>query len=82
MWRKIFDFCEKELLLYVDLCIENDLDSSKSVLTSVFKVILQNLSPILPFLAEEIFTKGFSDSTSIFEEKIVSLPPIFADENQ
>ncbi len=80
MWRMISDFCEIDLLVYIDLCQENDSDSANIVLPVIFKVILQYLAPILPFLAEQTYTKGYSASNSIFEEKLECLPQIFADE--
>lgn len=80
VWQLLSNFCEKDVLLYIDLCKEVDSDTAKIVLPVILKVILQNLFPILPFLAEDIYSNGYSASNSLFEEKLQCLPPIFADE--
>jgi isoleucyl-tRNA synthetase len=79
MWQLLFDFCQTDLLFYFHLCQAADSDSALIALPSIFKVIVQRLAPLLSFLAEEIYKKGFSTSASIFEEKWGFLPPIISD---
>lgn len=74
----LLDLCEKEFVKYLQLCQnglnENNMQSAKSTITAILKVVIQRLAPITPFLAEDLNTAVFTSSKSIFEEKWVNLP--------
>ncbi len=85
MWQLLFDFCQTELLFYIHLCRTEvsykRSESTQIALSTIFKVVVQRLAPIFPYLAEEIYADGFSPSVSIFEEKWCNLSPIISDNN-
>ncbi len=76
MWVLLFEFCQSELAFYLSLCKTDKSDSANTALTSIFKILLQRIAPILPYLAEEFYTEVFSTKKSIFEEKWYHLPHI------
>ncbi len=76
MWVLLYEFCESELTFYLSLCKTDKSDSANIALTSIFKILLQRIAPILPYLAEEFYTEVFSTKKSIFEEKWYHIPHI------
>ena len=76
MWELLFEFCQSELTFYLGLCKSDNSDSANIVLTSIFKILLQRIAPIFPYLAEESYRDVFSTTKSIFEEKWYHLPHI------
>lgn len=80
IWQLLYDFCRTDLQFYIELCgsevIDKRLESAQLSVTSIFKVILQHLAPLHPFLAEEIFAQTNSSIGSIFQDKWNKLPKI------
>lgn len=74
----IFSFCLLDLPVYVNYCrnsiTEKHSKSAMIPLTEILKILIQRLAPIIPFLAEDIYTRAFSSVGSIFEEKWSHLP--------
>ena len=59
MWQLIYNFCKKNLRDYSDLCRTDITDAAQRTLTSIYKVVIQRIAPILPYLAEEIYAEAF-----------------------
>ena len=76
MWVSLCNFCIDDLHFYLSLCKADSSDSTQFALTSILKVLLQRLAPIIPYLAEDTHTKAFDASQSIFEEKWHEFPQI------
>ena len=80
MWQLLFDFCRTDLQFYIEFCgsevIDKGLESAQLSLSSIFKVILQRLAPLHPFLSEEIFAQTNSSKGSIFQNEWNPLPKI------
>ncbi len=81
MWQLLYDFCRTDLDFYIGLSNTEVTDTTQITLTSIFKVVIQRIAPILPYLAEEIYANEFSSKKSIFEEKWLNLPQIIGDED-
>ena len=79
MWRLLYDFCITDLHYYIGICQDDDTDTAQITPTSIFKIIIQRIAPILPYLAEELYAEVFTSKTSIFEEKWGFLPQIIGD---
>ncbi len=73
IWQLLFDFCQSELLFYIDLSkteiTDENVDSKYITVSSMLTAILQRLAPIQPFLAEEIHGETHSTS-SIFKNRL------------
>lgn len=83
MWELLSDFCRTDFTFYINFCrteiSEEELESVQIALPIIFKVLVQRLAPLMPFLAEEIYAESVSASASIFEEKWNYLSPINSD---
>ena len=73
IWQLLFDFCQSDLLFYIDLSkteiTDENLDSKYITVSSMLTAILQRLAPLQPFLAEEIHVETYS-SSSIFKNRL------------
>lgn len=76
MWQLLYEFCKTDLNYYFGICQTDATESAIITLTVIFKILIQRISPILPYLAEEIFAEELSSKRSIFEEKWTFLPQI------
>lgn len=76
MWVLLFEFCQSELTFYLGICKTRESDSVYIALTTIFMVLLQRIAPILPYLAEELYSEVYSTTRSIFEEKWYHIPQI------
>ena len=72
IWQLLFDFCQSELLFYIDLCgvemTDADLDSKYITVSCMLTAILHRLAPLQPFLVEEIYVETYSPN-SIFNNR-------------
>lgn len=76
IWLMLLEFCQTDLSFYLGLCKTDKSESMQIALTSILKVVIQRIAPILPYLAEELHTEVFSTTKSIFEEKWYNFSPI------
>ena len=76
MWQLLYEFCKTDVNYYFGLCQTDVTEPAITTLTVIFKIIIQRVSPILPYLAEELFAEELSSKRSIFEEKWSFLPQI------